>query len=101
MLTPVRGKINDVIREALDTNNNGSIDVYPNPTQGELYVIWPEKKDVSLKIISSEGKLVYAAKVTGDLNGYHIPLSLNAGIYVIIAADNLGQSAMSKIVVVR
>ena len=81
--------------DAVGENNSNTINVYPNPTKGEVTV---EGEDIkSVRIVNAYGQTIYNAKVEDDQ--VHLDLSQMAkGVYMMHIEAKYGQ-VMKKVVV--
>lgn len=81
--------------DAVGENNSNTINVYPNPTKGEVTV---EGEDIkSVRIVNAYGQTIYNAKVEDDQ--VHLDLSQMAkGVYMLHIEAKYGQ-VMKKVVV--
>ena len=81
--------------DAIEENNSTTINVYPNPTKGEVIV---EGKGMShIRIVNTYGQIVYSSNVVNEQ--VRIDLSdIAKGIYMMHIEANYGQ-VMKKVVV--
>ena len=87
------------ITASIEEINNVKLEIYPNPSTGEIHVTFRESQNGSkLKIVNAEGRLVYTREL-GPENELEIQLSQPAGIYILTITD--GESKYSKKIVLE
>ena len=87
------------ITASIEEINNVKLEIYPNPSTGEIHVTFRESQNGSkLKIVNAEGRLVYTREL-GPENKLEIQLSQPAGIYILTITD--GESKYSKKIVLE
>jgi len=88
----------DVIA-SIEEINNMKLEIYPNPSTGEIHVTFKESQNGSkLKIVNAEGRIVYTRDL-GPENQLEIQLREPPGTYILSIMD--GESIHSKKIVLE
>jgi len=75
--------------------NDQLVKVYPNPFQNNLIVETEQFQDHSLRIISTDGKVVYQTELTSDRQEIDLK-NWPAGMYTVVIRDKEGHLRWSK-----
>ncbi|MEE2953700.1 MAG: T9SS type A sorting domain-containing protein [Bacteroidota bacterium] len=67
--------------------SNSTINIYPNPTKGNLNLTFPESKEYTIDIKNLLGEKIYSNKVSGSLQHTINFSNYNKGIYLITVSD--------------
>jgi hypothetical protein len=87
------------IMASIEEINNMKLEIYPNPSTGEIHVTFKESQNgLKLKIVNAEGRIVYTRDL-GPENQLKIQLNEPAGIYILSIMD--GESIHSKKIVLE
>ncbi|MEX0811408.1 MAG: T9SS type A sorting domain-containing protein [Chitinophagales bacterium] len=77
------------------------LEVYPNPTRGQLIVEWHENNDLeTIKLFDSTGKIISQNNISGELKTTLDTQNLPAGIYLLEIAGKNSRS-MRKVSVLK
>ena len=90
----------DICTSIPDTKKLYNLKIYPNPTDGLIYIesSLKIKENATINLMSVEGKLVYSKLLLKDLNSWNIDLShLNKGVYLLHFNYN-NQKSIKKII---
>jgi len=81
------------------SNLSENIEVYPNPTNGTLFVDFgSEKENVEITVVNMMGQIVKSAKTTVSSFGAAIYLEGNqSGFYLVRIKDNMGSTTSRKV----
>lgn len=93
--------VNRSVATAVHTRNMGEVRLFPNPSDGNFHLQLPadfQLPEAVVDISGLDGRILFSTR----LNGYETDLHLDlpAGIYV-LSVHNAGQSAISKITVLK
>lgn len=84
ILNDVDDNCNDLVDEGLDMENNAvnGIKIYPNPTQGLIYMEWTNLNSTSLQLININGQIIQSFDTVFPLNIIDVS-TYPSGIYLI------------------
>jgi len=92
--------INVVDNTSVETIDNNVFDVYPNPTDGLLFVSFNQESAYLLHIFNTEGKLVYSRNATKPVSSDVIDVQFLAkGTYFLSIL--IGENSYSKQIIVQ
>ncbi|MEM9052345.1 MAG: S8/S53 family peptidase [Bacteroidota bacterium] len=80
---------------------NGQINIFPNPSNGEITILNDQSNLVSFDLYDLSGRLVESVNLR-DISGGNVNVSLNGvadGIYVVQALQENGQVLQSKLMI--
>lgn len=101
--TPVDAIVQVATSIADNALSGSELEIYPNPAQQNVYVRVPFSQQASLKLVSTEGKVVKEMMISGKSNSnVQIDLAdVNAGVYFVKVITKDSQQFVNKLVVVK
>lgn len=86
-------------KKYLDQNNQvlSSLEVYPNPSTGEIFVNWNTPNFFSLKLFGLDGKIAF--EQLGVSNNQSINLPVKSGVYILELYD--GKTHVRKRIIIN
>lgn len=90
----------NIINVGIDSQTEllGSIEIYPNPTKGSLFINWDDNyNDYTFRLFSIYGQLIQS-KIIANSNLKELRFEGSTGIYLLEVTNKLGQQRTIKIV---
>ena len=82
--------LTNVISSVGNINSNNLLFIYPNPSQGNISIKLGDKKDVSIKVFTIKGQLVYSEyNINSSIHNFHLDGMQGLYILELISKDEI------------
>ena len=90
----------DFVNATKDLANNQSFTIYPNPTTGQLNILFSSltEQDLTLKVMDILGREINSNTIEKGSINYSFNINDIAGIYIIKLTDKFGISSQRKVI---